>query len=329
MTSTNLPSAFLSTLPKFPINFNGLVIHSDGRYERPIRNDTSPAGTDTLTGVHSKDVVISHESKVFVRIYIPKTINPNQKLPTLIYYHGGAFVSDSAASSTYHKTLNLITTESNVIIVSVNYRLAPEYPIPIAYEDSWEAIKWVASHVRGNGQESWLNDHSDLQNVFLAGDSAGANIAHNMAIRVGLSHENVFNVSGVIMVHPYFGGEDPIGAESTKFKRAKESMDKLWLLANPSGNGSDDPLFNPSMDPYISAFGSSKILVCVAENDIVRERGLNYKKVMETSGWKGKVELMESIGEKHIFFLFDTSCENSRFLRSRICNFINPIRSKA
>ncbi|KAL7593239.1 hypothetical protein Lser_V15G34503 [Lactuca serriola] len=319
----------MSNSLEFPIHFHGLIIHSDGRWVRSFPNDTNPAGTDTLTGVQSKDVVISHESNVFVRLYIPKAPIPTRKLPTLIYYHGGAFMTESAASPTYHRTLNLITTESNVIVVSVNYRLAPEYPLPIAYEDSWEAIKWVASHVGGNGPETWLNDHADLQNVFLAGDSAGANIAHNMAIRVGLSHEKVFNVSGVIMLHPYFGGKDPVGAEAKRFKLHKEFIDMMWLLANPSGNGLDDPLFNPGMDPNISAFGSSKILVCVAEKDALRERGLNYKKVMETSGWKGKVELMESKGELHVFFLSNTSCENSCLLRNRICNFMNPIRCKA
>ncbi|CAI9268450.1 unnamed protein product [Lactuca saligna] len=313
----------------FPLNFNGLLVHSDGRIVRSIPNDNIAAGTDTLTGVQSKDVVISHESNVFVRLYIPKTLIPTRKLPTLIYYHGGAFVTDSAASPTYHQTLNLITTESNVIVVSVNYRLAPEYPLPIAYEDSWEAITWVASHVGGNGPESWLNDHADLQNVFLGGDSAGANIAHNMAIRVGLNHEKVINIEGVVLLHPYFGGMDPIGAESKIYKRQKELIDMGWLVANPSGNGLDDPLFNPGMDPNSSAFGSSKILVCVAEKDPLRERGLSYKKVMETSGWKGKVELMESKGERHVFFLINPSCENSRSLRNRICNFINPIRSKA
>ncbi|KAL7593238.1 hypothetical protein Lser_V15G34502 [Lactuca serriola] len=314
----------MSTSLEFPIHFHGLIIHSDGRWERSIRNDTIPAGTDTLTGVQSKDVVISHESNLFVRLYIPKTPIPNRKLPTLIYYHGGAFVTKSAASPTYHPTLNLITTESNVIVVSVNYRLAPEYPLPIAYEDSWEAIKWVASHVRGNGPESWLNDHADLQNVFLAGDSAGANIAHNVAIRVGLNHEKVINIEGVVMLHPYFGGKVPIGAESEKNKPQKELIDFAWLLANPSGNGSDDLQFNPGMDPNLSAFVSSKILVCVAEKDALRERGLNYKKVMETSGWNGQVELMESKGERHVFFFSNTSCENSRFLRNRISNFINP-----
>ncbi|GKC51771.1 probable carboxylesterase 2 [Tanacetum coccineum] len=320
----------MSSSDEFPIHIhNWLRIHKDGTCERFIGNDIVLPGTDPVTGVQSKDVVISLKTNVFVRLYIPKTLVPNKKLPTLIYFHGGGFVTESAASSTYQPTLNLITKESNVIIVSVNYRLAPEYLIPIAYEDSWEAIQWVATHARGNGPESWLNDHADLENIFYVGDSVGANIAHNMAIRAGLKSDGVINLKGVILLHPYFGGKDPIGAEAGQNKQSKAFVDQLWMLANPLGVGLDDPLCNPAMDTHISVFGCSKILLCVAENDKLKDRCMYYKKVMEKSGWKGRMEVFESKGEGHVFFLSNTTSENARILRDRICIFINPIRSKA
>ncbi|XP_071697558.1 probable carboxylesterase 12 [Rutidosis leptorrhynchoides] len=304
-----------------------LRIHKDGRCERLVGNDIIPPGTDTSTGVISKEVIISHESKVFVRMYInSKTcIATNHKLPTLIYYHGGAFLTESAASSTYHPTLNLITKESNLIVVSVNYRLAPEHLLPTAYEDSWEAVNWVATHVKGNGPESWLNDHANLQNVFFAGDSAGANIAHNMAIRLGLYPINDIKLAGVILLHPYFGGEVPIEGENLEYKTY---FDQVWRLVNRPGVGLDDLTVNPGMDPRISSFGCSKILLCVGEKDKVKERGYNYKNVMENSGWKGRIEFMETKGEGHVFFLFNSSSENARMLRNRICTFINPNTSK-
>nr|GEX07714.1 probable carboxylesterase 2 [Tanacetum cinerariifolium] len=323
-------SKYMSSSDEFPLHIhNWLRIHKDGTCERFIGNDIVLPGTDPVTGVQSKDVVISLKTNVFVRLYIPKILVPNKKLPTLIYYHGGGFVTESAASSTYQPTLNLITKESNVIIVSVNYRLAPEYLIPIAYEDSWEAIKWVATHARGNGPESWLNDHADLENIFFVGDSAGANIAHNMAIRAGLNSDGVINLKGVIFLHPYFGGKDPIGAETGKNKQFKAFSDQLWMLANPLGVGLDDPLYNPAMDTHISVFGCSKILLCVGDNDKLKDRGLNYKNAIEKSGWNGRMEVFESKGEGHVFFLSNTTCENARVLRNRICTFINPIRSKA
>ncbi|KAK9138033.1 hypothetical protein Sjap_008627 [Stephania japonica] len=58
-----------------------------------------------------------------------------------------------------------------VVAVSVDYRLAPEHPLPIAYHDSWAALQWARSHStgRGPGPEPWLNDHVDFDRVNLAG----------------------------------------------------------------------------------------------------------------------------------------------------------------
>ncbi|KAK9077998.1 hypothetical protein SSX86_002055 [Deinandra increscens subsp. villosa] len=323
------PSRYISTSDEIPIHCHGICrLHHDGRFERLAGLNTTPAGADELTGVQSKDVIILQETNLSARLYIPKSTTQNRKLPaTLIYFHGGSFLTESSASTLYHPTLNLITAESNVIIVSVDYRLGPEHPIPIAHEDSWEAIKWVASHDRANGPEPWLNDHADLQNVFLGGDSSGANIAHNMAIRVGLS--KTINLKGVIMLHPLFQGKDPIGPESSgKHREFKAVVDLLWKLASRGRIDLDDPLFNPAMNPLISYFGCSKILLCVAEKDKCTVRGLNYKKVMEKSEWKGRFELVETKGGRHVFFLHDTSCADACNLRTRISTFINPIPSK-
>ena len=68
-------------------------------------------------------------------------------------------------------------SEANVVAISVNYRKAPEHPIPAAYEDSWAAFQWVESHCNNGGPEAWLNEHVDFERVFLAGESSGANVA--------------------------------------------------------------------------------------------------------------------------------------------------------
>jgi acetyl esterase/lipase len=65
---------------------------------------------------------------------------------------------------------------------------APEYPLPTCYHDCWAAIQWVSSHSNNtlNNAEPWLIDHGDFSKIFIGGDSAGANIAHNMAIKAGI-----------------------------------------------------------------------------------------------------------------------------------------------
>ncbi|GJR37428.1 probable carboxylesterase 2 [Tanacetum coccineum] len=151
------PSTYISTSEEVPLEIRGWCrIHKDGRFERLAGTTTVPAGSDPLTGVQSKDVVLSSKNNV-----------------------------------------------------SVDYRLAPEYPIPTMYEDSWEAIRWVASHDSGHGPDKWLNDYANLKNVFLCGDSVGANIAHNMAIRVGLNLNlaSKIELKGLVLLHPFFREE--------------------------------------------------------------------------------------------------------------------------
>ncbi|KAM1106286.1 hypothetical protein ACFX13_003224 [Malus domestica] len=191
-----------------------IKVYKDGRVERSLGTSTVPPSTHPQTGVQSKDVVISQEPPVSARLYLPTKATATTKLSLLVYFHGGGFCIEGSSSPTYHNYLNSLVSGANVVAVSVNYRLAPEHPLPAAYDDSWAAVKWVASHFDGNGSEDWLNLHADFHRVFFAGDSAGANIAHQMGLRVG-SEGMVGGAKliGVVLIYPYFWGTEPVGAE--------------------------------------------------------------------------------------------------------------------
>lgn len=104
--------------------------------------------------------------------------------------------------STYHNYVSSLSAKANVIVVSVHYRLAPEHLVPAAYEDSWAALRWVAYHfnINGHGYEAWLKDHADFTRVFLAGDSAGRNIVHNMAVQASFEDLNGIKLAGICLV---------------------------------------------------------------------------------------------------------------------------------
>ncbi|CAL5329228.1 probable carboxylesterase 12 [Camellia sinensis] len=300
----------------------GLRVYKDGRVDRFKGTDTVPPSTNPETGVQSKDVVIDPETGLSARLYIPRIPNPHRKLPLLVYFHGGGFCIETAFSPLYHNYLNSLVAEANIIVVSVDYRRAPEHPLPIAYDDSWAAVKWVASHSSAAAGEVWLKDYVDFDRVFFSGDSAGANIAHNMGLRVGLEGLDGVKLVGIVLVHPYFGGNDPIGNEGTNLI-GKAFSDQLWVFVYPSCNGSDDPLFNPVKDPKFSSLGCGKVLVCVAEKDLLKDRGWYYKEELEKSGWGGVVELMEAKGEDHVFHLFNPTCDNALAKLKRVVSFMN------
>ncbi|KAM1349014.1 hypothetical protein PS2_003165 [Malus domestica] len=297
--------------------------YKDGRVERLLGTSTVPPSTPQI-GVQSKDVVISQEPPISARLYLPKSAtNSTDKLPLLVYFHGGGFCVESAFSPTYHNYLNSLVSEANVVAVSVEYRLAPEHPLPAAYDDSWDAVKWVASHFDGNGFEDWLNHYADCHRVFFAGDSAGANIAHNLASKLGSEGLDGVKLFGLVLIHPYFWGTEPLGGELTTPEATREFMAGMWRFVHPSTSGSDDLLINPCKDPKLAELGCEKVLIFAAEKDGLKDRAWHYGETLRKCGWSGAVEVIESKGEEHVFHLFKPTCENAVAMKKKISSFLN------
>ncbi|KAK7410022.1 hypothetical protein VNO78_00490 [Psophocarpus tetragonolobus] len=303
-----------------------LRVHKDGRVERLAGTEVAPPGLDSHTNVVSKDILIIPESGVTGRLYRPNWSPESGKLPLVIYFHGGAFCISSASDPLYHNSLNRLVCEANVVALSVNYRLVPEHPLPTAYHDSWAAIQWLLSDPKDH--QDWLGANTvDFDRVFLVGDSAGANIAHCMALKFNdvPKHESShFKLVGLLMVNPYFWGKEAIGIEITDVER-KKMVDNWWDFVCPSDKGNDDPLINPFVDdaPPLAGLPCHKVLVTVAQKDILIERGKLYHKTLTNSGWHGTAHLHLTPGEDHVFHIFNPNCHKATILIKRIAHFIN------
>ncbi|XP_074306926.1 putative carboxylesterase 12 [Silene latifolia] len=305
-----------------------LVVYKDGRVQKFLGHLTVPPSIDSLTGVESKDVVVSTETGVYVRMYKPPGLKSDEKVPLLVYIHGGGFVVETAASPVYHNHLNVLSSKAKVIVVSVDYRTSPDHPLPAAYDDSWAALQWVRSGF--TGAEPWLSQHVDPARVFLVGDSAGGNIAHNMARRLARSvnPDSKIALKGLVLIHPFFWGKDRIGSELQKMDpttglTSGGMADRLWKFVNPASTGSDDPLINPGMDTELEKLAGEKVLVFVAEQDALRDRGFHYKEMLVKSGWKGDVQVVETHGENHVFHLINPVSANAAVLMDQFVAFIN------
>ncbi|XP_031260320.1 2-hydroxyisoflavanone dehydratase-like [Pistacia vera] len=286
--------------------FRFFRVYKDGRIEKFRSTEKIPPSDDPVTGVRIKDVEISSQPAVSARIFLPKIRDSTRKFPVLYHVHGGGFCFESAFSPIHSKYLTLLTAEADVITVSVEYGLFPDRPIPACYEDSWAGLQWVAGHVNGNGPESWLNEHADLGRVFIGGESAGGNISHNLAVRIGTLGLPGVNVAGMVLVHPYFGGTDD---------------DQMWLYMCPSNGRLQDPRLKPSAED-LARLGSKRVLIFVAEKDHLNVVGRNYYQELKESGWKGSAEILENEGEDHCFHMENLSNEKAVTLIQRFVSFM-------
>lgn len=290
-------------------------IYKNGRIERLNRPPVLPAGLDEATGVTSKDVILDASTGLSVRVYLPKAQEPSTQLPVLVFIHGGAFLIDSAGTATYHKHVVQLAAAAGVLVVSVTYRLAPEHPLPAAYEDSWAALQWAAS-----AQDEWIAEHGDVARLFVAGDSAGANIVHDMLVRA--SGDGGPRIEGAILLHPWFGGNAPMEGEPEAAVAANAG---LWAYVCPGAvGGADDPRMNPLAPgaPALEKLGCARMLVCAAKQDTLYVRNRAYYEAVAGSGWPGDMAWHESEGEDHDFFLPKPECENAKKLMDCVVAFI-------
>lgn len=170
-------------------------------------------------------------------------------------------------------------------------------------------LKWVATHADGNGADPWINDHADLERVFVGGDSAGGNITHTLLSRVGSVGLGSVRVVGAILIHPYFGGTVD---------------DHMWMYMCPENKGLEDPRMKPATED-LARLGCEKVLVLLAEKDSLAEAGKSYVEELKKSGWGGTVELVETIGEDHCFHMFNPTSETAGDLVNKIVSFLQPV----
>lgn len=299
---------------------NSFIVYKSGRIKRfPATTEVVPPSLDQTTGVLSKDVTIDARNNISARLYVRniRKNNSKKKIPVLIYIHGGAFCLYSSATPAYHTFVNSLVSKTDVIVVSVNYRLATENLLPIAYEDAWVAIMWVF----GFKPDIWLSKYGDIGQVFIAGDSAGGNIVHQMVLR---AEQIKIKFEGMILIDPYFWGEKPIECESTDVID-REFMRELWEVVNIPGVGNDDERINPMAKnaPSLRHVACKRALICIASEDLLVERGRLYFNTLRECGWEGDVDLFESEGEGHDFHLDKPNSEHALELMDRLVSFLD------
>ena len=220
------------------------------------------------------------------RIHWPKAKGPH---PVFVYFHGGGFVIGDI--DTHDTIARNMCGGADVVVVSVDYRLAPEHKFPAAAEDAWAAYQWVRSGPSGLD--------IDPQRIAVGGDSAGANLAAVVALMArDAGHDNirlqllVYPVADFAMTSPsyrtYANGFGVLTADAMKW------FTKHYL-AQPEDAG--DWRASPIKADLRNL---PPALIMAAECDVLCDEGNAYAEALRKAGVS--VERKEYAGMIHGFF---------------------------
>jgi len=210
------------------------------------------------------------------RLYLPpRTASalPGPR-PMLVYLHGGGWVASSVAA--LDPFCRLLSEAAGVIIVSVEYRLAPEHPYPAGVEDTLTAVEWAAEHAA-----EWGGDAARLA---LGGDSAGGNLAAVSANRI-CANASAHGLRALLLLYPITDHPDAGHASyienATGYGLEANGMRWFWQQYAP-GISPNDPETSPLRLQTLPALPST--LVATAEYDVLRDEGVEYAEKLAKAG---------------------------------------------
>jgi acetyl esterase len=184
--------------------------------------------------------------------------------PVLVWIHGGGWVIGSADESI--ATARDLAAGANCIVVSLDYRLAPEHKAPAAADDCITAVGWVLDHAHEFG--------GDPARVAVGGDSAGGNLAALTALRFGSRLRQqvlVYPATDLTLTSP------SIDENAEGYLLTKASMQ--WFVGHyldGSGTTATDPGISPAYADDAALAASAPAFVITAEFDPLRDEGEAY-----------------------------------------------------
>jgi acetyl esterase len=249
-----------------------------------------------------------------VRIYRPDVDGP---VPTVVFLHGGGFVIGDL--DTHDDHARLICHDVEAVVVSVDYRLAPEHPFPAGFEDCFAATQWAAQHVNDLG--------GDGERLAVAGDSAGGNLS--AAVALAATRAGAPKLAAQLLLYP---GVD-FREDDTLHPSRIENGEGLFLTAEDMRWFRDHYLQDPAHvdDPRASVLLASDLtglppaVVGTGEYDPLRDEGEAYAKALEAAGVK--VVLRRYDGLIHGFFGMGTWSEASAAATKDLCEEFRALLS--
>jgi acetyl esterase len=219
-----------------------------------------------LHNICDQDIPTRDGSQIPIRVYTPNT---RTDLPVIVFYHGGGFVTRSIDS--HDRVCRRLAVNNEATIVSVGYRLAPEFKFPIPVHDSYDAFLWVAKNL------------DCTAGLYLMGDSAGANLSTVVCILA--RDEGGPKIDKQILIYPVTDAtlsSPSIDKYAKGYLLTKELM--VWFTDHYKRDDAD--LVNPLMSPLFAndLKGLPPAFVCTAGLDPLKDEGKAYAEKLSKEG---------------------------------------------
>lgn len=235
-----------------------------------------------------------------VRIYSPEASDGRGPLPLVVYFHGGGFVVGSRESTDV--ATRILAMSAPAVVVSVDYRMAPEHPFPAAVEDCDFAVSWSFENAASLGARSGP--------VAVAGDSAGGNLSAVMAQR-DLSREQR-RIGLQVLIYPWVDATRTDRASHVAFAEGyglrTKDLEECTQRYAPTGTD----LAHPDLSPLHakSLAGLPPACVITAGFDVLRDEGTEYAEALRAAGVE--VKHVNEPALPHGFITMTRLCSEAR-----------------
>jgi len=155
----------------------------------------------------------TQDATISLRIYRPTS---ETNLPVIVFYHGGGFAIGSV--EVYDSFCRDISLGCNCIVVSVEFRLSPEFPFPCGFNDCYEATRWVYKNI------STYNGNPEK--MILMGDSSGGNFAAAINCKNSEMKRKDFKVFHQILIYP------SLDISGTKIRKSRAEFQNAWFYSS-------------------------------------------------------------------------------------------------